>query len=109
VLSLWLVLLSSLSLSMSGFPDGSRTPYDRATEPFLGILTLVCFIQGLYFIFLSFRSAGPRAFSFCLMLFLSAFLVIAPLMLIPDCPRLTMCRQIYETVTNTRIDDGEGG
>ncbi|EIM29687.1 hypothetical protein MicloDRAFT_00021690 [Microvirga lotononidis] len=104
-----LALGSYTAQSMQGFPDGGLTPYERQTLRPLQILIATCFIQGFYFLYLGVMDKAVTAARMSLMIIAAALVVVVPMMIIPSCPDLPICRAAYERILNTRMDHGEGG
>ena len=108
MLSLLLTALCYVELSWMGFPDGSMTPYERSIIGPLKILAAVCLLQALYFLFVGILRRRLRALSLWLGIGAAAA-VVAPILLIPACPDLNLCRAAYERITHTRMAHGQGG
>jgi glucan phosphoethanolaminetransferase (alkaline phosphatase superfamily) len=85
------------------------TPYERSIIGPLKILAAVCLLQALYFLFVGILRRRLRALSLWLGIGAAAAVVVAPILLIPACPDLNLCRAAYERITHTRMDHGEGG
>jgi hypothetical protein len=107
VACLLFALFNYMSLEMLGFPDGGITPYDRQTRTLMYILTAACGLQGMYFALMAFFSARLWSLWMCMMA-VSCFTVL-PLLMIEECSRIGICRTLYEQITHSHMDDGEGG
>ncbi|MER8768042.1 hypothetical protein NKJ70_11685 [Mesorhizobium sp. M0092] len=108
-LSVVLALKWSMDLGMLGFPDGYTTPFERATSTLLGILTVACVAQGLYFFLAGVFGRKVSAVGLCLQILAAAVLTVVPALIVKDCPHSQLCSRAYEALTGTMMDDGAGG
>lgn len=108
-LSLLLALHWSVELGMVGFPDGSVTPFARATGPLLHVLATGCLAQGLYFLCRGLFGKGFGVPGLGLQILIAAVLTVAPVLIVRNCPHSRTCSSVYEALTGTMMDDGTGG
>ena len=98
-----------VDLGMLGFPDGYITPYARATSALLHILAWACVAQSLYFLCRGLFGKRFAPVSLLLQVLTAAALTAVPILIVKNCPRSGTCSSVYETLTNTMMDDGAGG
>ena len=97
-----------MDYSSLGFPDGHLTAFEQETSGLRfgvpvasGILGLLGCACGLGWIRPGRGSAAALAAAFCLVIIEGAIL--------PRCPELSACVQLYEAVTGHMPDHGVGG
>jgi hypothetical protein len=108
-LSCLLALQWLLDLGMVGFPDGYITPYARATGTLLHVLVWACMAQSLYFVCRALIGKRFEPVPLLLQILIAAALTVVPVLIVKHCPRSQACSSLYETLTNTMMDDGAGG
>lgn len=96
---------------MAGFPDGHLTDYEQAIATPLLILAILCFAQSLYFAYAALRrrpiAGGWLGFGFGIGS--AALLLVVPLLLMPICPHLPLCRDPIVSLGIAFPDHGIGG
>jgi hypothetical protein len=96
----------SLLLSLPpGFPDGYITPYDRATGPWVTVLTYAMLVAGIFTLAAAAFAKPRRAIAGAII----AVLLYGALTLLDQCPRLDWCTAAVLQFTGIMLDDGQGG
>lgn len=107
--SLAVGFLNMFMLSMIGFPDGYRTPYQRDIEGIAGFLVLACYAQGIYFLVIGFRPRNTTLMTLGMSALAAIVFIMLPLWLVWTCPKSAACTFAYETVFRKAMDYGQGG
>lgn len=99
--------ISLLQIDDAGFPDGYISPYDRLTLGTGAALAALALFVGIFLLARGvFKKAGKLDVGVALV---ASALLLAPLFIIDNCPRLDSCAQAFQEITGTLIDDGQGG
>lgn len=100
--------LGYMEWSFTGFPDGHLTEFERETRSFSFGALLANSLFGFLGLAYGFGWIRPSRVM-TLVLVLAFAVVTVPSVMLPSCPQLPACVQIYEIVTGHVPDDGTGG
>jgi len=94
---------------MLGFPDGHLTSYEKDTYVLRLVLVAACAVQGLYFLIIGAISKGTKIVGLWLRIVVAAAVIVAPVVIVPNCSQVPACVHVYELIMKTPMDDGAGG
>jgi hypothetical protein len=98
-----------IDLGMIGFPDGYITPYARATSVPLHLLAWGCVAQSVYFLIKGAVGRHMTTVSLGVQISAAAVFIVAPVLVMHNCPRSQACNDAYLAITGEMLDDGTGG